>query len=138
MVDTRSKNSTARARQPVVSKASSSRTSADPVFARFYEGVIVESLDIGFDERTLTGDDAEQGAQRVARFGVALVVEGGEQGKQGFGVKLHDVRSVRVTAAGSISSRSAGCRLLPCQRALRAGMLPSGPFEVRTVRPALT
>ncbi len=110
----------------------------DPVFAGFDEGVVVEPFDVGFDERTLAGDDAEQGAQRVARFGVALAVEGGQQGKQGFGVELHDVRSVRVTAAGSISSRSAGCRLLPCQRALRAGMLPSGPFEVKTVRPDST
>ena len=34
----------------------------DPVFAGFDEGVVVEPFDIGFDERTLAGNHAEQGA----------------------------------------------------------------------------
>ncbi len=35
-------------------------------------------INIGFDQCALAGDDAEQGAQRVARFGIALTVEGGQ------------------------------------------------------------
>ena len=49
-----------------------------PVFAGFDEAVVVEAFNIGFNERSLAGNDAEQGAQRAVQFGVALAVEGGK------------------------------------------------------------
>ena len=80
----------------------------DPVLAGLDEPVVVELADILLDEVHLLGDDAQQGAQRVALIDVAHPVNGRDEVIEAVGAgvrRRHRPTSVRISVSGMAGVR---------------------------------
>ena len=80
----------------------------DPVVARLDEPVVVKLGDVVLDHVDLLGDDAQQGAQRLPAFRIALPINCRQQIVEAVGI-FHFCASVKTRVSGSAGESTAIC-----------------------------